>query len=157
MVMTYIILFLCSFTCHIIWNDVKFTLLFQHFTGSPKCPTVSATVYNSTSLTVSIQKSTMMWLPQKCSVEVISYNESIPTIGYNSTLKGCTSFNVTSLQPGTVYIISVIPCNMVGCNTSCDMHSVQTIQSETGNKRWTYVYNNTQNCIHPTLCYCDGG
>ena len=50
---------------------------------------------------------------------------------YNSTLKGTATVNVTSLQPGTVYNISVIPCNMAGCSKSCDIHLVQT-ESDTG-------------------------
>ena len=37
---------------------------------------------------------------------------------------------VTSLEPDTVYNITVIPCNMAGCNESCDVHSVET-ESET--------------------------
>ena len=49
---------------------------------------------------------------------------------YNSTFKSPASFHVTSLEPGTVYNISAIPCNMAGCNESCDVHSVQT-ESET--------------------------
>ena len=67
-----------------------------------------------------------MWLPEWYCVEVISYNESIAIKAYNSTLKGTTSFEVTSLEPDTVYNITVIPCNMAGCNESCDVHSVQT-------------------------------
>ena len=86
---------------------------------------------NTTSLAVSIQKSPMMWLPEWYYVEVSSYyNGSLAEV-YNSTVKGSASFNVTSLQPSTVYNISVIPCNMAGCNESCDIHSVQT-ESETG-------------------------
>ena len=57
-------------------------------------------------------------------VKAISYNGSIAV--YNSTLKGTATVNVTSLQPGTVYNISVIPCNMGGCNESCEIHSVLT-------------------------------
>ena len=68
----------------------------------------------------------MTWLPEWYSVQVISYNESIASIVHNSTLKGTASFEVTSLQPDTVYNISVTPCNMAGCNESCDVHSVQT-------------------------------
>ena len=54
------------------------------------------------------------------------YNESIASIVHNSTLKDTTSFEVTSLEPDTVYNITVIPCNMAGCNESCDVHSVET-------------------------------
>ena len=48
----------------------------------------------------------------------------------NSSLNGSASFEVTSLEPDTVYNITVIPCNMVGCNESCDVHSVQTKSGE---------------------------
>ena len=67
----------------------------------------------------------MTWLPEWYCVQVISYNESI-AITYNSTSKDTTSFEVTSLEPDTVYNITVIPCNMARCNESCDVHSVQT-------------------------------
>ena len=100
-----------------------------HFAGSPNCPTVHTTI-NAASLAVSIQKSSMKWLPERYSVEVISYSGPITFTVYNATLKGPVSFNVTSLEPDTVYNISIIPCNMVGCNESCDIHSVQT-ESET--------------------------
>ena len=49
---------------------------------------------------------------------------------YESTLKDPASFEVTPIQPDTVYKISVTPCNMVGCNESCDVHSVQTTQTD---------------------------
>ena len=73
----------------------------------------------------------MMWLPEWYCVDVTSTIEAIAIIVHNSTLKVTSSFNVTLLQPGTVYNISVIPCNMAGCDESCDIHSVQT-ESETG-------------------------
>ena len=104
------------------------------FTGSPGCPVLNITI-TTTSLAASIQKSPMKWLQELYSVEVTSYNESIATIVSNSTLKGLTSFNVASLQPDTVYNISVIPCNMAGCNESCDIHSVQTESTETSGTR----------------------
>ena len=104
------------------------------FTGSPDCPILQTTV-STTSLTVSIQKSSMKWLPEWYSGEVTSYNESIAIIVYNSTLKGLTSFNVASLEPDTVYNISVIPCNMAGCNESCNNHSVTTEPVETAGTR----------------------
>ena len=59
-------------------------------------------------------------------ITISYYNGSIAEV-YNSTLKATASFNVTPLQPSTVYNISVIPCNMAGCNESCDIHSVQTM------------------------------
>ena len=77
----------------------------------------------------------MKWLPELYSVEINSYNESIAIVVSNSTLKGLTSFNVASLQPGTVYNISVIPCNMAGCNESCDIHLVNTETAETAGTR----------------------
>ena len=96
-----------------------------HFTGLPNCPTVHTTV-NTTSLTVSIQKSQMTWLPEWYCVKAVSYNGSITSIVCNSTLNSFTSFEMTPLQPDTVYNITVIPCNMAGCNESCDVHSVLT-------------------------------
>ena len=94
---------------------------------------VHATI-NTTSLAASIQKSSIAWLPELYSVEVIFYNQSIAVIVYNATLKGPASFIVISLEPDTVYNISVIPCNMAGCNESCDAHSVQA-ESETAGTR----------------------
>ena len=96
-----------------------------NFTGSPNCPTVHTTT-STTSLAVSIQKLQVTWLPERYCVETISYNGSIAIVVYSSTLNGSTSFEVTSLEPDTVYNISVTPCNMAGCNGSCDVHSVQT-------------------------------
>ena len=93
--------------------------------SAPNCPTVRTTV-NATALTVSIQKVRMMWLPEWYYVKAVFYNGSIACIVHNSTLKGTTSFEVTPIQPDTVYNITVIPCNMAGCNKSCDVHSVQT-------------------------------
>ena len=98
-------------------------MYFAHSTGSPNCPTVHTTV-TTTSLTVTIQKALMRWLPEWYCVKAISYNGSIAV--YNSTLKDTATVNVTSLQPGTVYNISVIPCNMAGCNGACDVYSIQT-------------------------------
>ena len=79
------------------------------------------------SLAVSIHKSlSIRWLPEWFNVEVSSH--SIGPKVYNFTLKYLDpeSFEVTSLEPDTVYNISVIPCNMAGCNESCNVHSVQT-------------------------------
>ena len=86
----------------------------------------------------------MTLLPEWYSVEVISYNESIDLIVYNATLKGVkASFDVTLLEPDTVYNISVIPCNMAGCNESCDIHSIQTESTETAGTRgemdWVHI------------------
>ena len=132
---------------------IKYFIL---FTGSPNCPILHTTV-KTTSLAVSIHKSPMKWLQELYSVEVTSYNESIATVVSNSTLKGLTSFNVASLQPGTVYNISVIPCNMAGCNESCDIHLVNTENAETAGTRgemrahhtqfWASVKSYTHICI----------
>ena len=64
-----------------------------------------------------------MWF----NAEVSSHSIGPNAIVYNSTLKDTTSFEVTPIQPDTVYNISVIPCNaMAGCNESCNVHSIQT-------------------------------
>ena len=98
----------------------------MHCTGSPNCPKVHTKV-STTSLAASIQKLQMKWLPEWYCVQVISYNEtSIASIVRSSSLNGSASFNVTTLEPDTVYNISVTPCNTAGCNESCDVHSVQT-------------------------------
>ena len=125
--------------------------LFVYFTGSPNCPTIKTTV-NSTSLTASIQKAQMTWLPEQYSVEVLSCNESIGIKVYNSTLKDPASFHVTSLEPDTVYNISFIPCNMAGCNELCDIHSVQT-ESEASETGWMHIHP----YVYPTHCYCRKG
>ena len=96
-----------------------------HFAGLPNCPIINATM-DDTLLNVAIQKLQMKWLPEWYCVQVTSYNESIASIVCNSTLKGTSIFEVTSLEPDTGYNITVIPCNMAGCNGSCDVHSVQT-------------------------------
>ena len=119
-----------------------------HIAGSPNCPTVNTTV-NTASLTVSIQKLPVMWLPELYYVEVSYFNGSIAEL-YNSTLKGSGSFNVTSLQPGTVYNISVIPCNMAGCNESCDVHSVQA--DKEGGMDFMHTYHRRQNTFETALC-----
>ena len=103
-------------------------ILLLLLTGSPNCPTVSTTV-NTMSLAVSIHKSLWRWLPKWYHVGVSSYSIGQEAIVYNSTLKNTASFEVTSLEPDTVYNISVTPCNMAGCNESCDVHSVQTTQT----------------------------
>ena len=114
----------------------------MHYTGSPNCPMVHTTIINA-SLAASIQKPPMTWLPEWYSVQVISHNESIAVIVYNFTLKGTTSFDVAPIEPDTVYNISVIPCNMAGCNESCDIHSVQTESDETAGTRgemdWVHI------------------
>ena len=115
---TIITIISCDFTA---WHNISII----NFTGSPNCPAVHTTS-NTTSLAVSIQKLQVTWLPEWYCVEVISDNGSIASIVHNSTLKDTTSFEMTSLDPDTVYNITVTPCNMAGCNESCDVHSVQT-------------------------------
>ena len=70
---------------------------------------------------VIIQKMQMTWLLKRRSVQVI-FKQSIASIVHSSTLNGSTSFEVTPIQPDAVYNISVILCNMAGCNESCDVH-----------------------------------
>ena len=118
----------------------------MHFTGSPNCPTVHTTI-NTTMFTVLIQKFQMTWLRETYSVHVISSKQSIASIVHSSTLKGSTSFEVTPIQPDTVYNITVTPCNMAGCNKSCDVHSVQT-ESEMSTEGET----SKQNAPLYTLC-----
>ena len=103
----------------------------MHCTDSPNCPAVHITV-STTSLTASIQKLQMTWLPEWYSVQAASYNGSIASIVHSSAQNGTASHEVTSLEPDTVYNITVIPCNMAGCNESCDVHSVQTKSGGSG-------------------------
>ena len=105
-------------------------ILLLSLTGSPNCPTVNTTV-DTASLAVSINKSLWRWLPEWFNVEVSSHFIGPKAIVFNSTLKDTTSFEVTSLEPDTVYNISVTPCNIAGCNESCDVHLAQA--SQTGN------------------------
>ena len=83
------------------------------------------------SLAVSVQQLHKTWLTVCYNVEVTSTNMSIVTM-HNLTITIDGFVEVTSLQPGTVYNISVTPCNMAGCNKSCDMYSVQTASVPTG-------------------------
>ena len=118
-------------SCTIFLCQMCNSLLSYTLTGSPNCPRVNTTV-NTTSLAVSLHKSLWRWLPEWYHVEVSSHFNGSIAIVYNSTLKDTASFEVTSLEPDTVYNITVIPCNMVGCNESCDVHSAQV--SQTGNE-----------------------
>ena len=128
-----------SVLCHMCNSQLSYTL-----TGSPNCPTVNTTV-NTTSLAVSIHKSLWRWLPEWYHVEVSSHFNGSIIIAYKYTLKNTTSFEVTSLEPDTVYNISVIPCNMAGCNESCDVHSAQApmASGNEGEALCTYTYTNT--------------
>ena len=82
-------------------------------------------------MAVSVQQSHKTWLTVCYNVEVTSTNMSIVMV-HNSTITSDGFVEVKSLQSGTVYSISVTPCNMVGCNRSCDMYSVQTAAVPTG-------------------------
>ena len=99
--------------------------------GSPNCPIILTMFTKVDSLAVSVQQSHKIWLTVCYNVEVTSTNMSIVTM-HNSTITSDGFLEVQSLQPGTVYNISVTPCNMAGCNTSCDMYSVQTTAVPTG-------------------------
>ena len=99
--------------------------------GSPNCPIIQTMFTKVDSLAVSVQQSHKIWLTVCYNVEVTSTNMSIVTM-HNSTITSDGFLEVQSLQPGTVYNISVTPCNMAGCNTSCDMYSVQTTAVPTG-------------------------
>ena len=132
------------------------SLHYVHSTGSPNCPTVHTTV-TTTSLTVTIQKVRMMWLPEWYCVKAISYNGSIAV--YNSTLKDTATVNVTSLQPGTVYNISVILCNMAGCSESCDVYLVQTefdtdMEGEMDRVCTNSIILHYYDCRTCIACYC---
>ena len=83
-------------------------------------------------MAVTIHKSLWRWLPEWYHVEVSSDSIGSKAMVYNFILKDTASFEVTPIRPDTVYNITVIPCNMAGCNGSCDVHSVQTTQ--TGNE-----------------------
>ena len=87
-----------------------------------------------------------MWLPEWYCVKAVSYNGSIAIVAYNSTLKGIASFEATSLEP--VYNITVTPCNMAGCNESCDVHSVQTESEMSIEGR---RLNRIQHCMHCSI------
>ena len=76
-------------------------------------------------MAISIQQLHKTWLTVCYTVQVTSTNMTIVTM-HNSTTTSDGFVEVKSLQPGTVYNISVTPCNMAGCNESCDIHSVQT-------------------------------
>ena len=72
-----------------------------------------------------------MWLPVCYHVKVTFYNLSVVT-AHNWSYSGDGFVLVTSLQPGTVYNVSVTPCNTAGCNKSCEIHSEQTAAVPTG-------------------------
>ena len=86
-------------------------------------------------MAVAIQELHKTWLTVWYNVEVTSTNMSIVTM-HNSTITSDGFVEVTSLQSGTVYNIAVTPCNMAGCNKSCDMYSVQTAAVPTGGSEY---------------------
>ena len=51
---------------------------------------------------------------------------------HNSTITSNGSVVVKPPQPGTLYNISVTPCNMGGCNKSCEIHSERAAVVPTG-------------------------
>ena len=116
-------------------------------TGSPNCPNTQIRNITEDSLVVSVQRLHRMWLPVCYRVKVTFYNLSVVT-AHNVSFSGDGSVPVTSLQPGTVYNISVTPCNKAGCNESCDMYSVQTAAVPTGGDEY-----GMQN--HIIICSCD--
>ena len=93
--------------------------------GSPNCPIIQNIFTRVDSLAVLVKQSHKTWLTVCYNVEVASTNMSIVTM-HNSTITSNGSVVVESLQPDTLYNISVTPCNMAGCNKSCEIHSVQT-------------------------------
>ena len=99
--------------------------------GSPNCPSIQTNYTKVDSLAVSVQQSHKTWLTVCYNVEVTSVNMTIVAL-HNSTITSDGFVEVKSLEPGTVYNISVTPCNMVGCNESCEIHSVQTAAVPTG-------------------------
>ena len=99
--------------------------------GSPNCPSIQPNFAKVDSLSVLVQQSHKTWFKVYYNVEVTSTNMSIVTL-HNSTITSDGFVKVKSLQPDTVYNIAVTPCNMAGCNESCDMYSVQTNAVPTG-------------------------
>ena len=104
-------------------------------TGSPNCPNTQIRDITEDSLVVSVQQLHWMWLPVCYHVKVTFYNLSVVT-AHNLSSSGDGSVSVTSLQPGTVYNISVTPCNMAGCYEACEIHSVQTAAVPTGGGKY---------------------
>ena len=113
------------------YEHVLLILIASPSTGSPNCPNTQIRNIREDSLVISVQQLHGMWLPVRYHVEVTFYNMSVVT-AHNSSSSRDESVPVTPLQPGTVYNISVTPCNMAGCNKSCDIHSVQTATVPTG-------------------------
>ena len=108
------------------YDHVLLILIAPLSTGSPNCPNTQIRDITEDSLVVSVQQLHRMWLPVCYHVKVTFYNMSVVTAN-NWSCSGDGSVPVTSLQPGKVYNISVTPCNMAGCNESCDIHSIQTL------------------------------
>ena len=119
------------YKCSIVSNWSYLWCYFLFSVGSPNCPNIQTNFTKVDSFAVSIQQLHKTWLTVCYTVEVTSTNMSIVTM-HNSTITSDGLVDVTSLQPGTVYNISVTPCNMAGCNESCDMYSVQTTVVPTG-------------------------
>ena len=124
------------------YDHVLLILIAPLSTGSPNCPNTQIRNITEDSLVVTVQQLHRMWLPVCYHVKVTSYNMSVVT-AHNWNCSGDGSVPVTSLQPGTVYTISVTPCNMAGCNKSCDIHSVPTAAIPTGGGEY-----GMQNCVY---------
>ena len=67
---------------------------------------------------------------------------------HNSTITSNGSVVVESLRSGTVYNISVTPCNMAGCNKSCEIYSERAAAIPTGGGEY-----GMQN--HKIMCSCN--
>ena len=113
------------------YDHVLLILIAPLSTGSPNCPNTQIRNITEDSLVVSVQQLHRMWLPVCYHVNVTFYNMSVVT-AHNWSFSGDGSAPVTSLQPGTVYSISVTPCNMAGCNEACKIHLVKTAAVPTG-------------------------
>ena len=119
------------------YDHVLLILIAPLSTGSPNCPNTQIRNITEDLLVVSAQQLHRMWLPVCYHVKVTFYNLSVVTshnlsFSGDGSVPGDGSVLVTSLQPGTVYNISVTPCNSAGCNGSCDMYSIQTAAVPTG-------------------------
>ena len=108
-----------------------FLFEFSLYSGPPICPNIQAKYTSNNSLVASIQQSQKTWLAVHYHIEVAFYNMSVLAT-HNSTITSNDSVLVKPPQPGTPYNISVTPCNMAGCNRSCEIHSEQATAVPTG-------------------------
>ena len=117
--------------------------------GSPNCPSIQTIFTTVDSLAVSVQQSHKTWLTVCYNVEVTSTNMSTVTM-HNSTITSDGFVEVKSLQPDTDYSISVTPCNMAGCNKSCEIHSERTNAVPTGGGEYGMQSHGVSCGDHPT-------